>query len=109
MGAVAVGATIYFGSTESNRQIQEISEAFRYAHELGMATVLWAYLRDPAFKTEEKDPNQAVTLNIGEVETERTREGMTCEKAVTVRWLREIIVTGRTKAPKLAQSFHRWY
>ncbi|HKJ66350.1 MAG TPA: class I fructose-bisphosphate aldolase [bacterium] len=50
MGAVAVGATVYYGSEESNRQIQEISEAFRYAHELGMVTVLWAYLRNSAFK-----------------------------------------------------------
>jgi class I fructose-bisphosphate aldolase len=50
MGAVAVGATIYFGAPESDRQIQEVSEAFAYAHELGMATVLWCYLRNPAFK-----------------------------------------------------------
>jgi class I fructose-bisphosphate aldolase len=50
MGAVAVGATVYFGSEESNRQIQEVSEAFAYAHELGMATVLWCYMRNPQFK-----------------------------------------------------------
>lgn len=62
MGAAAVGATIYFGSAESNRQIQEISEAFRYAHELGMATVLWAYLRNDAFKTKEKDYHTAADL-----------------------------------------------
>lgn len=55
MGATAVGATIYFGSEESGRQIQEIAEAFEYAHELGMATVLWCYLRNSAFKTKEKD------------------------------------------------------
>jgi class I fructose-bisphosphate aldolase len=55
MGAVAVGATIYFGSEESTRQIQEVGEAFQHAHELGMATVLWCYLRNPAFKTKEKD------------------------------------------------------
>jgi class I fructose-bisphosphate aldolase len=52
MGAVAVGATIYFGSAGSNRQIQEISRAFRYAHELGMGTILWAYLRNSAFKAD---------------------------------------------------------
>ncbi len=52
MGAAAVGATIYFGSEESARQIVEISEAFSYAHELGLATVLWCYLRNPAFKTD---------------------------------------------------------
>jgi class I fructose-bisphosphate aldolase len=50
MGAVAVGATIYFGSPESHRQIQETSHAFQRAHELGMATVLWCYLRNNAFK-----------------------------------------------------------
>jgi len=52
MGAVAVGATIYFGSDEAGRQIQEVSQAFAHAHELGMATILWCYLRNPAFKTE---------------------------------------------------------
>ncbi|HMN48514.1 MAG TPA: class I fructose-bisphosphate aldolase [Ignavibacteriaceae bacterium] len=52
MGAAAVGATIYFGSEESGRQIVEVSEAFQYAHELGMATVLWCYLRNPAFKSD---------------------------------------------------------
>jgi class I fructose-bisphosphate aldolase len=51
MGAVAVGATIYFGSPESARQIIEVAQAFAMAHEMGMATVLWCYLRNPAFKT----------------------------------------------------------
>src|SRR6266516_1546860 len=55
MGAVAVGATIYFGSDESTRQITEVSRAFAEAHELGMATVLWCYLRSPKFKTAEAD------------------------------------------------------
>ncbi|MEO6098143.1 MAG: class I fructose-bisphosphate aldolase [Fibrobacteria bacterium] len=62
MGAVAVGATIYFGSPESTRQIQEVSRAFREAHELGMATVLWAYLRNPAFSTAEADFHLAADL-----------------------------------------------
>ncbi len=62
MGAVAIGATIYFGSPESNRQIQEISEAFRYAHSLGLVTILWAYLRNPAFKTDEADYHLAADL-----------------------------------------------
>lgn len=62
MGAVAVGATIYFGSTESRRQIVEISKAFAYAHELGMATILWCYLRNSAFKTGEKDYHSAADL-----------------------------------------------
>ena len=52
MGAVAVGATIYFGSAESARQIVEVSQAFAAAHDLGMATVLWCYLRNPAFKSD---------------------------------------------------------
>ena len=50
MGAVAVGATIYFGSEQSRRQIVEVSQAFEYAHELGMATILWCYLRNSSFK-----------------------------------------------------------
>ncbi len=62
MGAVAVGATIYFGSEESRRQIQEVSEAFARAHELGMITVLWAYLRNPAFKHEGTDYHEAADL-----------------------------------------------
>jgi fructose-bisphosphate aldolase, class I len=52
MGAVAVGATVYFGSDESTRQLVEVAEAFAYAHELGMATVLWCYMRNSAFKVE---------------------------------------------------------
>ncbi|GIU82560.1 MAG: class I fructose-bisphosphate aldolase [Acidobacteria bacterium] len=62
MGAVAVGATVYFGSPESTRQITEIAEAFAYAHELGMATVLWCYLRNSAFKTAEGDMHTAADL-----------------------------------------------
>ncbi len=62
LGAAAVGATIYFGSEESNRQIIEVSEAFQYAHELGMATVLWCYLRNSDFKTKEKDYHVAADL-----------------------------------------------
>lgn len=62
MGAVAVGATIYFGSPESTRQIQEVSEMFHQAHEMGMATILWCYLRNPAFTTSEKDYHLAADL-----------------------------------------------
>lgn len=62
LGAAAVGATIYFGSEESARQIIEVSEAFQYAHELGMTTVLWCYLRNSAFKTKEKDYHVAADL-----------------------------------------------
>ncbi len=62
MGAVAVGATIYFGSSESTRQIQEISEAFAHAHQLGMATILWCYLRNKAFKTDATDYHESADL-----------------------------------------------
>lgn len=63
MGAAAIGATVYFGSEESGRQIVEISEAFAYAHELGMATVLWCYLRNPAFNIKgDKDYHVAADL-----------------------------------------------
>ena len=62
MGAVAVGATVFYGSEHSRRQIQEISEAFERAHELGMATVLWAYLRNSGFKVGDKDYHVAADL-----------------------------------------------
>jgi class I fructose-bisphosphate aldolase len=62
MGAVAVGATIYFGSAESTRQIVEVSQAFKLAHDLGMATVLWCYTRNNAFKTPEKDYHVSADL-----------------------------------------------
>jgi class I fructose-bisphosphate aldolase len=61
LGAVAVGATIYFGSPESSRQIQEISQAFARAHELGMVTILWCYLRNSAFK-QDKDYHLSADL-----------------------------------------------
>lgn len=63
MGAVAVGATIYFGSPESARQIVEVSQAFKQAHDLGLATILWCYLRNPAFKTAEKDYHTSADLS----------------------------------------------
>lgn len=62
MGAIAVGATIYFGSDQSTRQLTEVSEAFAYAHELGMATILWCYLRNSKFKTSEGDMHTAADL-----------------------------------------------
>lgn len=62
LGAVAVGATIYFGSEESNRQIVEVAEAFERAHELGMATVLWCYLRNNGFKKDGVDYHTAADL-----------------------------------------------
>ncbi len=62
LGAAAVGATIYFGSAESARQIQEVSEAFAYAHELGLVTILWCYTRNNAFKTAEMDYHTSADL-----------------------------------------------
>ncbi|MEQ9439881.1 MAG: class I fructose-bisphosphate aldolase [Cyclobacteriaceae bacterium] len=62
MGACAIGATIYFGSPESNRQIRELSDAFTYAHELGMATILWCYTRNESFKTKDNDYHTAADL-----------------------------------------------
>jgi fructose-bisphosphate aldolase, class I len=62
LGAVAVGATIYFGSEESRRQLQEVSQAFEYAHDLGMATVLWCYLRNSAFTQNGTDYHAAADL-----------------------------------------------
>jgi class I fructose-bisphosphate aldolase len=62
MGAVAVGATIYFGSAESSRQIVEVAQAFKAAHDLGMATILWCYLRNPAFKRD-KDYHLSADLS----------------------------------------------
>lgn len=61
MGAVAVGATIYFGSPESHRQLQETTHAFALAHELGLATILWCYLRNPAFK---KDKDYSTSADL---------------------------------------------
>jgi class I fructose-bisphosphate aldolase len=62
MGAVAVGATIYFGSEDSKRQLQEVTTMFQQAHEVGMCTVLWCYLRNPAFKTKDVDYHLAADL-----------------------------------------------
>ena len=62
MGAVAVGATIYWGSEESTRQLKEVAEAFEYAHELGMATILWCYLRNNGFKVDGVDFHSSADL-----------------------------------------------
>ena len=62
LGAAAVGATIYFGSNDSNRQIIEVANAFQHAHELGMATILWCYLRNTAFKNNDIDHHVSADL-----------------------------------------------
>jgi class I fructose-bisphosphate aldolase len=64
MGAVAVGATVYFGSEESKRQIMEVSDAFQAAHELGMATVLWCYLRNSAFSAKDGGPDYHAAADL---------------------------------------------
>jgi len=63
LGAAAIGATIYFGSEESTRQLEEVREAFEYAHELGMGTILWCYLRNPAFKKDGVDYHLSADLS----------------------------------------------
>jgi class I fructose-bisphosphate aldolase len=62
MGAAAIGATIYFGSDESTRQLQETSEVFEHAHELGLGTILWCYLRNPGFSIKDKDYHTSADL-----------------------------------------------
>jgi len=62
MGAVGIGATVYWGSQESTRQLQEVSEAFALAHELGMCTILWCYLRNDGFKVDGKDYSTSADL-----------------------------------------------
>jgi len=89
LGAVAVGATIYYGSENSRRQIEEISEAFAHAHELGMATILWAYLRNDAFKQNDADYHtrrqtsrvRPITLRrpLGRISSSRSRPTPTAD------------------------------
>jgi class I fructose-bisphosphate aldolase len=76
MGAVAVGATIYFGAPESSRQIIEVSQAFKAAHELGLATILWCYTRNNAFKTAEKDYHVAADLLGATIEADIVKQKM---------------------------------
>ncbi len=102
MGAVAVGATIYFGSKESNRQIQEVSEMFEYAHAKGMVTVLWAYLRNPAFKTEQADYHVSSDLT-----GQANYIGATIEADIIKQKQPEN--TGGFKALKFAKTHERVY
>ena len=102
MGAVGVGATIYFGSPESKRQIQEVSLMFQQAHELGMATILWCYLRNPAFKTPEKDFHVAADLT-----GQANHLGVTIEAANIKQKLPENI--GGYKALKFGKCHEKMY
>ena len=102
MGAVAVGATIYFGSPESDRQIKEVSQAFALAHELGMATVLWCYLRNPAFKTAEVDYHEAADLT-----GQANHLGVTIEADIVKQKLPEN--NGGFKALKFGKQTEKMY
>lgn len=100
MGAAAVGATIYYGSDESNAQIVEVAEAFHRAHELGMATVLWCYLRNPAFKTD-KDYHVATDLTA-----QANHLGVTIEADIIKQKLPEN--NGGFKAMNEIESFGKY-
>jgi class I fructose-bisphosphate aldolase len=102
MGAVAVGATIYFGSEQSRRQIWEISQAFQRAHELGMATILWCYLRNDYFKTKEKDFHVAADLT-----GQANHLGVTIEADIIKQKLPEN--NGGYTALKFGKTDHRVY
>ncbi len=102
LGAAAVGATIYFGSDESGRQIVEVSEAFAYAHELGLATVLWCYLRNSAFK---KD---GVDYHVGaDTSAQANHLGVTIEADIIKQKLPEN--NGGFKAIGFGKSHPRMY
>ena len=85
MGAVAVGATIYFGSPESRRQIVEVAEAFAYAHERGLATILWCYLRSDDFKVAGEDYHAPPTSP-----GRRTTSGVTIQADIIKQKLADI-------------------
>ena len=92
MGAVAVGATVYFASEESKRQIQEISAAFHEAHQLGMATILWCYLRNPAFnKTKEGGPDYHLAADLS---SQANHLGVTIEADIIKQKLPETNLSG---------------
>jgi class I fructose-bisphosphate aldolase len=92
MGAVAVGATIYFGSEESKRQIVEVSEAFAIAHELGMATILWCYLRNSAFnRTKDGGPDYHTAADLT---GQANHLGVTIEADIIKQKLPEVAAPG---------------
>jgi class I fructose-bisphosphate aldolase len=91
MGAQGVGATIYFGSEESKRQIIEVSEMFARAHELGLFTVLWCYTRNAAFKTKEHDYHLA-----GDLTAQANHLGVTIEADIIKQKLPEVFASGYT-------------
>jgi fructose-bisphosphate aldolase, class I len=105
MGAVAVGATVYFGSEESKRQIQEVSAAFHAAHELGMGTVLWCYLRNPAFnKTKDGGPDYHLAADLT---GQANHLGVTIEADIIKQKLPEC--NGGFEAMKFGKSHKKVY
>ena len=102
LGAVAVGATIYFGAEESNRQLIEVSEAFEHAHELGMATILWCYTRNNAFKKDGVDYHNATDLS-----SQATHLGVTIQADLIKQKLPE--TNGGFKALKFGKFNEKMY
>ncbi len=102
MGCIAVGATIYFGSAESRRQITEISQAFAHAHDLGMATILWCYLRNSAFKTTDVDYHESADLT-----GQANHLGVTIEADIIKQKLP--INNGGFKALKFGKTHEKMY
>ncbi len=93
LGAVAVGATIYFGSAESKRQIVEVSQAFAAAHELGMATILWCYMRNSAFSPKDGGPDYHVAADLT---SQANHLGVTIEADIIKQKLPETAAPGFT-------------
>jgi class I fructose-bisphosphate aldolase len=102
MGAVGVGATIYWGSEESTRQLQEVGEAFQAAHELGMVTILWCYLRNPAYKHDGTDYHAAADLT-----GQANHLGVTLEADIVKQKLPE--TNGGFKALKFGKTHEKVY
>ena len=99
-GCVAVGATIYFGSAESKRQIQEVSAAFAAAHELGMATVLWCYLRNSAFSAKDGGPDYHIAADLTD---QANHLGVTIEADIIKQKAPETAAAGLPR-PELRQD-----
>ncbi len=102
LGATAVGATIYFGSQESSRQLIEVAEAFEYAHQLGMVTILWCYTRNNAFKHEGKDYHTAADLS-----SQANHLGVTIQADIVKQKMPDI--NGGFKALKFGKTHEKVY
>lgn len=102
LGAAAIGATIYFGSPESERQIIEVAQAFERAHELGMATILWCYLRNPDFKKDRTDYHTATDIS-----SQATHLGVTIQADIIKQKLPEL--NGGYKAINFGKTHEKVY